>query len=169
MKKTRVWIATLLVLALVAAACGDDEDEAAPATTQAPATTAAEAEAPATTAAMMEEDEPEEEMTATTEEVTTTTVLTGEELMAGSCAPEPEAAPPRGVEPVDGLTIIKAYSGDVPNIDPRLNFEARGSELAANMYDQLITFHLDENDEGVLVADSARPQGLLAESWEFND
>ena len=169
MKKTRVWIATLLVLALVAAACGDDADDAAPATTQAPATTAAEAEAAPATTAAMEDDEPEEEMTTTTAQVTTSTVPTGEELMAGSCAPPVETAPPRGVEPVDGLTIIKAYSGDVPNIDPRLNFEARGSELAANMYDQLITFHLDQNEDGVLIADSTRPQGLLAESWEFNE
>ena len=163
MTKTRVWIATLLVLALVAAACGgDDADE--PTATQAPTTTAADTmEEPTTTTAA-------EEMTATTaEEVTTTTVLTGEELMAGSCAPPPEVAPPRGVEPVDGLTIIKAFSGDVPNIDPRLNFEARGSELAGNMYDQLITFHLEENADGVLVADASRPQGLLAEGWEFNE
>ena len=162
MTKTRAWIATLLVLALVAAACGgDDADE--PTATQAPTTTAADTMEETTTTAA-------EEMTTTTaEEVTTTTVLTGEELMAGSCAPPPEVAPPRGVEPVDGLTIIKAFSGDVPNIDPRLNFEARGSELAGNMYDQLITFHLEENADGVLVADASRPQGLLAEGWEFNE
>ncbi len=193
MTKIRVWITMLSALALIAAACGGDaaDDTDASAT---PQTTAA-AETPDTTAAMdeeddhmdeeddhmheeddhmheeesMEEEQEEEEMPIEEEEVTTTTVLTGEELMAGSCAPPPEAAPPRGVEPVDGLTIIKAYSGDVPNIDPRLNFEARGSELAANMYDQLITFHLDENEDGVLIADSSRPQGLLAESWEFNE
>ena len=162
MTKTRVWIATLMALALVAAACGGDEADE-PTATVAPTTTAADTMEETTTTAA-------EEMTTTTaEELTTTTVLTGEELMAGSCAPPPEAAPPRGVEPVDGLTIIKAYSGDVPNIDPRLNFEARGSELAANMYDQLITFHLEENEDGVLIADSSRPQGLLAESWEFNE
>ena len=194
MTKIRVWITMLSALALIAAACGGDaaDDTDASAT---PQTTAA-AETPDTTAAMdeeddhmdeeddhmheeddhmheeddhMDEEDDEEEMPIEEEEVTTTTVLTGEELMAGSCAPPPEAAPPRGVEPVDGLTIIKAYSGDVPNIDPRLNFEARGSELAANMYDQLITFHLDENEDGVLIADSSRPQGLLAESWEFNE
>jgi|GEM_PF-186808 len=189
MTKIRVWITMLLAMALIAAACGGDEaDEPAPA----PQTTAATAETPDTTAAMDDEEDmddeqamdeedmddeqamdeedmdDEEDMPIEEEEVTTTTVLTGEELMGGSCAPPPEPAPPRGVEPVDGLTIIKAYSGDVPNIDPRLNFEARGSELAANMYDQLITFHLDENEDGGLIADSSRPQGLLAESWEFN-
>ena len=164
MTKTRVWIASLLVLALVAAACGgDDADE--PTATVAPTTTAADTMEETTTTAA-------EEMTTTTaEEVTTTAAVEGTELAGGegACAPPSEAAPPRGVAPVDGLTIIKAYSGDVPNIDPRLNFEARGSELAANMYDQLITFHLDENEDGVLIADSTRPQGMLAEGWEFNE
>ena len=165
MTKTRVWIATLLVLALVAAACGgDDADE--PTATQAPTNTAADTMEETTTTAA-------EEMTATTaaEEVTTTAAVGGTELAGGegACAPPSEGAPPSDIVPVDGLTIIKAYSGDVPNIDPRLNFEARGSELSANMYDQLITFHYEENEDGVLIADSTRPQGLLAEGWEFNE
>ncbi len=41
--------------------------------------------------------------------------------------------------------------------------------MVANMYDQLTTFHLVPNADGVLVADSTRPQGLLAESWDFNE
>ncbi len=196
MRKIRIWITMLIALALVAAACGGDADE--PAEPDAPATTAAPAPATddddmdddamdddeeamdddamdddeeAMDDDAMDDDEEamDDDAMDDDEEVTTTTAVTGEGLMAGSCAPPSEAAPPRGVAPVDGLTIIKAYSGDVPNIDPRLNFEARGSELAANMYDQLITFHLEENEDGVLVADSTRPQGLLAESWEFNE
>ncbi|MYF83165.1 MAG: ABC transporter substrate-binding protein, partial [Acidimicrobiia bacterium] len=123
------------------------------------------AEETTTTAAMVEET------TTTAAEVTTTTQLTGIELAGGegSCAPEPEAAPPRGVAPVDGMTIVRAISGDVSTIDPRRNFEARASEMVANMYDQLTTFHLVPNADGVLVADSTRPQGLLAESWDFNE
>ncbi|MXY77606.1 MAG: hypothetical protein F4Y40_11130, partial [Acidimicrobiia bacterium] len=111
------------------------------------------AEETTTTAAMVEET------TTTAAEVTTTTQLTGIELAGGegSCAPEPEAAPPRGVAPVDGMTIVRAISGDVSTIDPRRNFEARASEMVANMYDQLTTFHLVPNADGVLVADSTRP------------
>ena len=184
MTKFRVWITMLLALALVAAACGEDDDADAPAATQAPATTAAAAEPTATTAADDTEGTTPEDSTATTaapeetpattaavEEVTTTAAVTGEELAGGegSCAPPSEAAPPRGVAPVDGLTIVRAISGDVSTIDPRRNFEARASEMVANMYDQLTTFHLDENADGVLIADSTRPQGLLAEGWEFND
>ena len=113
----------------------------------------------------------EEPTTTAAEEMTTTAAVGGTELAGGeeACAPPSEAAPPSDIVPVNGLTIIKAYSGDVPNIDPRLNFEARGSELSANMYDQLITFHYEENEDGVLIADSTRPQGLLAEGWEFNE
>ena len=191
MNKFRVWITMFLALALIAAACGGDDGDTAPAT---PVTTAAAATSDTTAAmdddtmddedttedttedamdddTMDDEDTTEDTMPIEEDEVTTTAAVTGEDLAggAGVCAPPSEAAPPRGVEPVDGLTIIKAYSGDVPNIDPRLNFEARGSELAANMYDQLITFHFDENADGVLIADSTRPQGLLAESWEFNN
>ncbi len=168
MIRSRVWVAALLALALVAAACGGDDPEptAAPTTAAATtATTAAMAEETTTTAAMAEET------TTTAAEVTTTTQLTGIELAGGegSCAPEPEAAPPRGVAPVDGMTIVRAISGDVSTIDPRRNFEARASEMVANMYDQLTTFHLVPNADGVLVADSTRPQGLLAESWDFNE
>ena len=168
MIRSRVWIAALLAMALVAAACGGDDPEptAAPTTAAATtATTAAMAEETTTTAAMAEET------TTTAAEVTTTTQLTGIELAGGegSCAPEPEAAPPRGVAPVDGMTIVRAISGDVSTIDPRRNFEARASEMVANMYDQLTTFHLVPNADGVLVADSTRPQGLLAESWDFNE
>ena len=168
MIRSRVWIAALLAMALVAAACGaDDPEPAATPTTAAAttATTAAMAEETTTTAAMVEET------TTTAAEVTTTTQLTGIELAGGegSCAPEPEAAPPRGVAPVDGMTIVRAISGDVSTIDPRRNFEARASEMVANMYDQLTTFHLVPNADGVLVADSTRPQGLLAESWDFNE
>ena len=168
MIRTRVWVAALLAMALVAAACGGDDPEptAAPTTAAATtATTAAMAEETTTTAAMAEET------TTTAAEVTTTTQLTGIELAGGegSCAPEPEAAPPRGVAPVDGMTIVRAISGDVSTIDPRRNFEARASEMVANMYDQLTTFHLVPNADGVLVADSTRPQGLLAESWDFNE
>ena len=124
------------------------------------------AEETTTTAAMAEET-----TTTAAAEVTTTTQLTGTELAGGegSCAPESEAAPARGVDPVDGLTIVRAISGDVSTIDPRRNFEARASEMVANMYDQLTTFHLIPNAEGVLVADSTRPQGLLAEGWDFNE
>ena len=168
MIRSRVWIAALLAMALVAAACGGDDPEPAAAPTTAAATTAttaAMAEETTTTAAMVEET------TTTAAEVTTTTQLTGIELAGGegSCAPEPEAAPPRGVAPVDGMTIVRAISGDVSTIDPRRNFEARASEMVANMYDQLTTFHLVPNADGVLVADSTRPQGLLAESWDFNE
>ncbi len=165
MTKIRLWAPMLLALALVAGACGEDDEPDAPtttqaATTQAPATTeaaAATTQAPATTEAP--------------EEVTTTTQLTGTELAGGegSCAPESEAAPARGVAPVDGMTLVRAISGDVSTIDPRRNFEARASEMVANMYDQLTTFHLIENENGVLVADSTRPQGLLAEGWDFNE
>ena len=169
MIRSRVWIAALLAMALVAAACGGDDPEptAAPTTAAATtATTAAMAEETTTTAAMVEET-----TTTAAAEVTTTTQLTGIELAGGegSCAPEPEAAPPRGVAPVDGMTIVRAISGDVSTIDPRRNFEARASEMVANMYDQLTTFHLVPNADGVLVADSTRPQGLLAESWDFNE
>ena len=168
MIRSRVWVAALLAMALVAAACGGDDPEPAAAPTTAAATTAttaAMAEETTTTAAMVEET------TTTAAEVTTTTQLTGIELAGGegSCAPEPEAAPPRGVAPVDGMTIVRAISGDVSTIDPRRNFEARASEMVANMYDQLTTFHLVPNADGVLVADSTRPQGLLAESWDFNE
>ena len=168
MIRSRVWVATLLAMALVAAACGGDDPEptAAPTTAAATtATTAAMAEETTTTAAMAEET------TTTAAEVTTTTQLTGTELAGGeaSCAPESEAAPPRGVAPVDGMTIVRAISGDVSTIDPRRNFEARASEMVANMYDQLTTFHLVPNADGVLVADSTRPQGLLAEGWVFNE
>ena len=170
MTKIRVWVPMLLVLALVAAACGDDEPEA-------PQTTAAAVAETTTTAAMVdeepmeEEEEPDDDMVIQEEEVTTTTQLTGIELAGGegSCAPESEAAPARGVAPVDGMTIVRAISGDVSTIDPRRNFEARASEMVANMYDQLTTFHLIENENGVLVADSTRPQGLLAEGWDFNE
>ena len=173
MTKIRVWVPMLLALALVAAACGDDGEEPA-----APQTTAAPVAAETTTAATMAEEEPMEEeepsedtMVIEEEEVTTTTQLTGTELAGGegSCAPESEAAPMRGVAPVDGMTIVRAISGDVSTIDPRRNFEARASEMVANMYDQLTTFHLIENENGVLVADSTRPQGLLAEGWDFNE
>ena len=169
MIRSRVWIAALLAMALVAAACGGDDPEptAAPTTAAATtATTAAMAEETTTTAAMMEET-----TTTAAAEVTTTTQLTGTELAGGegSCAPESEAAPPRGVAPVDGMTIVRAISGDVSTIDPRRNFEARASEMVANMYDQLTTFHLVPNADGVLVADSTRPQGLLAEGWDFNE
>ncbi len=169
MIRSRVWIAALLAMALVAAACGGDDPEptAAPTTAAATtATTAAMVEETTTTAAMVEET-----TTTAAAEVTTTTQLTGIELAGGegSCAPEPEAAPPRGVAPVDGMTIVRAISGDVSTIDPRRNFEARASEMVANMYDQLTTFHLVPNADGVLVADSTRPQGLLAESWDFNE
>ena len=168
MIRSRVWIAALLAMALVAAACGGDDPEpaAAPTTAAAPATTAAMAEETTTTAAMVEET-----TTTAAAEVTTTTQLTGIELAGGegSCAPESEAAPPRGVAPVDGMTIVRAISGDVSTIDPRRNFEARASEMVANMYDQLTTFHLVPNADGVLVADSTRPQGLLAEGWDFNE
>ena len=191
MNKTRVWMAMLLALALFAAACGGEADEPAAAPTQATAAT----EEPTTTPAMTEEPAPEDTMAEepedsvdmaedTTEDtmtedtmvedtvaVTTTQATAGEVLAGGegSCAPPSEAAPPRGVAPVPGLTIVRAISGDVSTIDPRRNFEARASEMVANMYDQLTTFHLEENADGVLVADSTRPQGLLAESWEFND
>lgn len=189
MNKTRVWMAMLLALALFAAACGGEADEPAAAPeTQATAAT----EEPTTTTAMTEDTMAEDTMTEdamTTEdtmmedtmvddtmaedtvEVTTTQATAGEVLAGGegSCAPPSEAAPPRGVAPVPGLTIVRAISGDVSTIDPRRNFEARASEMVANMYDQLTTFHLEENADGVLVADSTRPQGLLAESWEFND
>ena len=167
MIRSRVWVAALLAMALVAAACGgDDPEPAAAPTTAAPATTAAAPAETTTTAAMVEET-----TTTAAAEVTTTTQLTGIELAGGegSCAPEPEAAPPRGVAPVDGMTIVRAISGDVSTIDPRRNFEARASEMVANMYDQLTTFHLVPNADGVLVADSTRPQGLLAESWDFNE
>ena len=167
MIRSRVWIAALLAMALVAAACGGDDPEPAATPTTAAATTAttaAMAEETTTTAAMAEE-------TTTTAEVTTTTQLTGTELAGGegSCAPESEAAPPSGITPVNGLTIVRAISGDVSTIDPRRNFEARASEMVANMYDQLTTFHLVPNADGVLVADSTRPQGLLAEGWDFNE
>ena len=183
----------LLAVALVAAACGGDAADQ-PTATDAPATTAAMAETPDTTAAMDDmdetpdttaamddmdetpdttaavvEDSDEDDTMITDEEVTTTQATTGEELTGGSCAPPSEAAPPRGIAPVPGLTIVRAITGDVSTIDPRRNFEARASEMVANMYDQLTTFHLVENADGVLVADSTRPQGLLAESWEFNE
>ena len=168
MIRSRVWVAALLAMALVAAACGGDDPEpaATPTTAATTATTAAMAEETTTTAAMMEET-----TTTAAAEVTTTTQLTGTELAGGegSCAPESEAAPPRGVDPVDGMTIVRAISGDVSTIDPRRNFEARASEMVANMYDQLTTFHLVANADGVLVADSTRPQGLLAEGWDFNE
>ena len=147
MMRSRVWIAALLAMALVAAACGGDDPEpaASPTTAAAPATTAAAPAETTTTAAMAEET-----TTTAAAEVTTTTQLTGTELAGGegSCAPESEAAPHRGVDPVDGLTIVRAISGDVSTIDPRRNFEARASEMVANMYDQLTTFHLVPNAEG---------------------
>ncbi len=199
MNKTRVWMAALLALALFAAACGGDADEPAAApTTQAAAaepttTAAAMADDDMTEDTMAEdtmsddmtedtmsddmtedtmaEDMTEDTMAEETPEVTTTLATTGDELAGGegSCAPPSEAAPPRGVAPASGMTIVRAISGDVSTIDPRRNFEARASEMVANMYDQLTTFHLEENADGVLVADSTRPQGLLAESWEFNE
>lgn len=63
----RLWLAPLLVLALVAAACGGDDDGGGSTTTSPPATTEAaapapteapEADAPATTEAMADEPEP---------------------------------------------------------------------------------------------------------------
>ncbi len=166
MTKIRLWAPMLLALALVAGACGEDDEPDAPTTTQAAPTT----QAPATTEAAAATTQAPA-TTEAPEEVTTTTQLTGTELAGGegSCAPEPEAAPARGVAPVDGMTLVRAISGDVSTIDPRRNFEARASEMVANMYDQLTTFHLIENENGVLVADSTRPQGLLAESWDFNE
>ncbi len=166
MTKIRLWAPMLLALALVAGACGEDDEPDAPATTQAAPTT----QAPATTEAAAATTQAPA-TTEAPEEVTTTTQLTGTELAGGegSCAPESEAAPARGVAPVDGMTLVRAISGDVSTIDPRRNFEARASEMVANMYDQLTTFHLIENENGVLVADSTRPQGLLAEGWDFNE
>ena len=123
--------------------------------------------APTTTAA----DTMEEPATTAAEEVTTTAAVEATALAGGegSCAPESEAAPPNAVAPVDGLTIVRALSGDVSSFDPKRNFEARASEFVANLYDQLTTFHLDANADGVLIADSTRPQGLLTESWDFNE
>ena len=166
MTKIRLWAPMLLALALVAGACGEDDEPDAPTTTQAAPTT----QAPATTEAAAATTQAPA-TTEAPEEVTTTTQLTGTELAGGegSCAPESEAAPARGVAPVDGMTLVRAISGDVSTIDPRRNFEARASEMVANMYDQLTTFHLIENENGVLVADSTRPQGLLAEGWDFNE
>jgi len=81
MIRSRVWVAALLAMALVAAACGGDdpEPEAAPTTAAATtATTAAMAEETTTTAAMAEET-----TTTAAVEVTTTTQLTGTELAGG--------------------------------------------------------------------------------------
>lgn len=177
MTKTRVWMTALMALMLFAAACGGDgADE--PAATE--PTAAVADETTVATEPMADDDDMADETTTTeamaddtttTSGPTTTQATAGEDLAGGadSCAPPSEAAPPLGVAPVSGMTIVRAISGDVSTIDPRRNFEARASEMVANMYDQLTTFHLERNADGVLVADSTRPQGLLAESWEFND
>lgn len=177
MTKTRVWMTALMALMLFAAACGGDgADE--PAATE--PTAAVADETTVATEPMADDDDMADETTTTeamaedtttTSGPTTTQATAGEDLAGGegSCAPVSEAAPPLGVAPVSGMTIVRAISGDVSTIDPRRNFEARASEMVANMYDQLTTFHLERNADGVLVADSTRPQGLLAESWEFND
>jgi peptide/nickel transport system substrate-binding protein len=65
-----------------------------------------------------------------------------------------------------GTTIIKAISGDAQTIDPRLNFQPRASEMVANMYDQLVTYKIVQNNQGQQVADTTQPIPLLAESWE---
>lgn len=177
MTKTRVWMTALMALMLFAAACGGDgADE--PAATE--PTAAVADETTVATEPMADDDDMADETTTTeamaddtttTSGPTTTQATAGEDLAGGadSCAPPSEAAPPLGVAPASGMTIVRAISGDVSTIDPRRNFEARASEMVANMYDQLTTFHLERNADGVLVADSTRPQGLLAESWEFND
>ena len=177
MTKTRVWMTALMALMLFAAACGGDgADE--PAATE--PTAAVADETTVATEPMADDDDMADETTTTeamaddtttTSGPTTTQATAGEDLAGGadSCAPPSEAAPPLGVAPVSGMTIVRAISGDVSTIDPRRNFEARASEMVANMYDQLTTFHLERNADGVLIADSTRPQGLLAESWEFND
>ena len=177
MTKTRVWMTALMALMLFAAACGGDgADE--PAATE--PTAAVADETTVATDPMADDDDMADETTTTeamaedtttTSGPTTTQATAGEDLAGGadSCAPPSEAAPPLGVAPVSGMTIVRAISGDVSTIDPRRNFEARASEMVANMYDQLTTFHLERNADGVLVADSTRPQGLLAEGWEFND
>ena len=177
MTKTRVWMTALMALMLFAAACGGDgADE--PAATE--PTAAVADETTVATEPMADDDDMADETTTTeamaedtttTSGPTTTQATAGEDLAGGadSCAPPSEAAPPLGVAPVSGMTIVRAISGDVSTIDPRRNFEARASEMVANMYDQLTTFHLERNADGVLVADSTRPQGLLAEGWEFND
>ena len=177
MTKTRVWMTALMALMLFAAACGGDgADEPA-----APEPTAAAADETTVATEPMSDDDDMAEETTTTEAMaedttttsgpTTTQATAGEDLTGGegSCAPPSEAAPPLGVAPASGMTIVRAISGDVSTIDPRRNFEARASEMVANMYDQLTTFHLERNADGVLVADSTRPQGLLAEGWEFNE
>ncbi|MEG2213680.1 MAG: ABC transporter substrate-binding protein, partial [Clostridiales bacterium] len=69
----------------------------------------------------------------------------------------------------DPTTLRVAVSGDTETIDPVAGNMPRSTEAIANLYDQLFTYEIIKDENGLQVGDSTVVIGSLAKSWALDE